>query len=146
MTFDLAFLKTNRLSRWGADSSKPILRPYFDSTPNDDRQALEIEDWWNKPYIVTRDWNDMCDTWEAYQERVAGLKLSQPETKAEFIARVRKNEDQWYSAWPTGTRYNVRCLNGGAWDRSTSLAMVGTQEEAIQIAKAYMQREDNTVY
>lgn len=88
----------------------------------------------------------MCDTWEAYQERVAGLKLSQPETKAEFIARVRKNEDQWYSAWPTGTRYNVRCLNGGAWDRSTSLAMVGTQEEAIQIAKAYMQREDNTVY
>ena len=26
----------------------------------------------------------------------------------------------WMEFWPTGTRYDVRCLDGGAWDRSTA--------------------------
>ena len=36
----------------------PVLRPEFDMTPNDDREDLEIADWWNKPYIVAEDWRE----------------------------------------------------------------------------------------
>lgn len=38
---------------------------------------------------------------------------------------------QWMEAWPSGIRYDVRCLDGGAWDRSTSWGMFATLEEAL---------------
>ena len=32
--------------------------------------------------------------------------------------------------WPEGKRYDVYCLNGGAWDRPTAKGKYGTLEEA----------------
>jgi hypothetical protein len=42
---------------------------------------------------------------------------------------------EWLKAWPSGMRYDVRCLDGGAWDRSTCWGMAATLEEAVRIAK-----------
>ena len=36
--------------------------------------------------------------------------------------------------WPNGIRFDVRCLDGGAWDRSTNRGQFATLEEAIQRA------------
>jgi hypothetical protein len=33
----------------------PVLRPGFNNTPNDERSEEELETWWERPFIVTRD-------------------------------------------------------------------------------------------
>lgn len=109
----------------------PVLRLDFDMTPNDERDDLEILDWWGKPFIRTNEW--VADTWADYCERTA--TLSNRQTEAEFLAQQEKSRLQWYAAWPTGIRYDVRVLDGGAWDRSTGKAMVGSLAEALAIAK-----------
>lgn len=37
-------------------------------------------------------------------------------------------------AWPGGVRYDVYCLDGGAWDRPTARGWFGTLEEALRFA------------
>lgn len=37
--------------------------------------------------------------------------------------------------WPEGVRYTVRCLDGGAWDRSTWWGSFGSMAEALQCAE-----------
>ncbi|MCP2223570.1 hypothetical protein M2226_009267 [Bradyrhizobium elkanii] len=51
----------------------PKLPKAFDATPNEARSKTQLDQWWDRPYGLTR---------------------------------------------PDG-RIEVRCLNGGAWDRST---------------------------
>lgn len=41
----------------------------------------------------------------------------------------------WQAAWPSGTRYQVRCLDGGAWDRSTTWGAFRTAGEAFACAQ-----------
>jgi hypothetical protein len=87
----------------------PKLPKNFDSTPNDARPASHRR-WEGRPYIVTDDGANM---------------MSSPETRA-----------SWLKAWPSGIRYSVRCLDGGAWDRSTWWGGFATLEEAIACAKS----------
>lgn len=89
----------------------PVLPRDFDNTPNDARPPSHTR-WWNVPYIVTYTWEQMS----------AGSKES-PEQLA-----TRRAE--WFAAWPSGTRYDVRCLDGGGWDRSTCWGGLPTLEEA----------------
>jgi hypothetical protein len=85
----------------------PNLRGEFDTTANDARETLEIHHWWGLAYIVTSEWHDTGD---------------------------RQNADwrqRWFKAWPTGVRYTVRCLDGGAWDRSTNHGSYPTLGQAV---------------
>ena len=52
-----------------------------------------------------------------------------------FIRTEVDDDPRWLAAWPSGIRYDVRCLDGGAWDRSTGWGMFGTIEEAIRCAR-----------
>ncbi|QBY56111.1 DNA-binding protein (plasmid) [Cupriavidus oxalaticus] len=61
----------------------------FDQTPNEVRSASELDEWWDRPYAVTR-------------------------------------EDG---------RFEVRCLDGGAWDRSTSYGITADLDEARKLAE-----------
>jgi hypothetical protein len=84
----------------------PPLPENFDSTPNEERPEWQIEVLWNRPFIVT----------------------------TPFFSNEKYRED-WYKHWPSGIRYDVRCLDGGAWDRSTCWGMYPTVEEAIECCK-----------
>lgn len=86
----------------------PRLPPRFDDTPNDQRPPSHGF-WWFRPYIVT-------DT----------MRPGAP----------TGSREEWLSAWPSGIRYDVRCLDGGAWDRSTWWGSFSTLEDAIQRARA----------
>lgn len=84
----------------------PKLPKNFSSTPNEQRPPSHMK-WWGQPYI---------------------------QTQVHFM-----NEDgraEWLKAWPSGTRYDVRCLDGGAWDRPTVWGMFPTLEEAQHCAAA----------
>ena len=49
-----------------------------------------------------------------------------------YIVTYTDTGDKWLDAWPSGTRYDVRCLDGGAWDRSTNWGCFSSLEEALK--------------
>lgn len=100
----------------------PKLRPDFDNTPNELREEQEVADWWGKPYILTTDVDQVpkhIQTWEEkvkmYQANNWPLNL----TQAEFETQQLASREQFLAQFPTGVSYTVRCLDGGAHDRST---------------------------
>lgn len=101
----------------------PTLPDNFDNTPNDARPASQAK-WWNRPFVVT--------------ESVEQLDAFYAGRTDEYAEAGRKHwaegHQQWMEAWPSGTRYETRCLDGGAWDRSTSWGMFATLEEALACA------------
>ncbi|MFK4532027.1 hypothetical protein ABIA00_000210 [Bradyrhizobium ottawaense] len=68
----------------------PKLPKAFDATPNEARSKAQLDQWWDRPYGLTR---------------------------------------------PDG-RIEVRCLNGGAWDRSTHLGIADDYDAACALAEA----------
>ncbi|SPA23750.1 conserved hypothetical protein [Cupriavidus taiwanensis] len=66
----------------------PVLPENFDQTPNDDRSAAELDEWWDRPYAMTRE----------------------------------------------NGHFEVRCLDGGAWDRSTFYGIASDLDEARKLA------------
>ena len=83
----------------------PVLPKHFFNTDNAKRPNSP---WWNVPFVKVYP----CP-WASDSEHLAG----------------------WLEAWPSGTRYDVYCLDGGAWDRPTSWGKFATLEEAIQCAQ-----------
>jgi len=94
----------------------PKLPKNFDSTPNDDRPEAQRRKWWERPFILS------------YSEAVSPAATCSEEEK-------EKRRAAWLEAWPSGTRWDVRCLDGGAWDRSTCWGSFATLEGAVQCAK-----------
>jgi hypothetical protein len=113
----------------------PSLRHWFDQTPNDEREPLETEHWWGLPFIQTSTWADM----EKHSRDVQGRHREEQnqfvKSDEQLEAEIADHKAKWFAAWPTGTRYDVRCLDGGAWDRSTGWGMVGSLEAAIDVCK-----------
>lgn len=96
----------------------------FDNTPNEDRPASQAK-WWNMPYVVTETVESLDATYAARTDEYA-------DAGREYWVKGR---ECWMAAWPSGTRFETRCLDGGAWDRSTSWGMFATIEAAIECAK-----------
>jgi hypothetical protein len=92
---------------WATDiiPINPCQRDDFDSTPHEHRDPLELDHWWNIPYVQTCEWSD--------------------------IGSDDEHREQWFAHWPSGIRYTVRCLDGGAWDRSTNRGSFSSLEQAV---------------
>lgn len=96
--------------------TNPTLPAYFDDTPHHLRTSIELHKWWGRPFICT-----------ASAEKLYGNDERYAQFKAEFLIH-----------YPEGVRYDVRCLDGGAWDRSSAIAACKTQAEAMLIARHYI--------
>jgi hypothetical protein len=94
---------------------EPKLPANFDCCPNESRPASHRR-WWYRPYIKICSWAQM--------ER----HMSTSEDRA-----------KWFAAWPSGIRFDVRCLDGGAWDRSTCHGMFPTLKAALAAARELSQ-------
>jgi len=55
----------------------------------------------------------------------------------------QKYRKKWFESWPTGKRFDVRCLDGGACDRSTVWGMFATIGEAVECCKKRRKQERN---
>jgi len=99
----------------------PCLRKYFDQTPNSEREDLEIDDWWNQPFIITTSLSERIETYESYLSRVTSFKDMQIDIESEEVFNIRMEEQKqnFLKNYPSGHCYIVRCLDGGAWDRSS---------------------------
>ena len=104
----------------------PVLPRNFDSTPNESRPVTQRK-WWRLRFIVT--------------DSVAALDAYYAERSDEYAEKCRtewtaNGRPQWLAAYPSGVRYTVRCLDGGAWDRSTNLGSYPSLPAAIEVAKS----------
>ena len=114
----------------------PVLPDSFYSTPNEHRPASQ-EYWWNRPYIEMET-VDATDDYQASRTD-AGAEAGQQYWRT-------TGRDAFIAAWPpSGTRYDVWCLDGGAWDRPTSWGCFATLEEAVACAKSGPARRQEQV-
>jgi len=99
----------------------PKLPPNFDTTPNDERPDSHRK-FWYVPFIASQSLDEMDAYYAGFTDQWA------EEARAYWKETGRP---LWMEAWPTGTRYDVRCLDGGAWDRSTFLGAFATLSAAL---------------
>ena len=99
----------------------PVLPRHFDDT-NNDRRPAHHQRWWDRPYIVT-------ESVKRLDERMAERTDDYAEqARAQWNDVGRQN---WLEAYPSGVRWMVRCLDGGAWDRSSQWGCYGSLAEAL---------------
>lgn len=99
----------------------PKLPKNFDCTSNEYRPASH-QKFWYMPYIETFSTED----WEASHNSATDEYAEA--RRARWAVEGRQN---WLRAWPSGVRYEVHCLDGGAWDRPTQWGMFATLDEAL---------------
>jgi hypothetical protein len=100
----------------------PVLPKDFDNTANEERPASHGK-FVGLPYIETISDvdNDPANDTDEYADK----------RRANWAESGR---DAWFKAWPSGIRYDVRCLDGGAWDRPTYWGGFATLEQALECA------------
>lgn len=102
----------------------PSLPKMFNFTANECRPPSQAK-WWHRPFIVT-----------STVESSDAFYANRTDEYAE-AGRQRWNETEranWLKAWPAGACYETRCLDGGAWDRSTSWGSFATLADALACA------------
>ncbi len=80
------------------------------------------------------------DNYFVFQERLADLgvcgdKDFDIEDIELYEKRKFKEHQDWLLNWKNGVRYDVRCLDGGAWDRTTCKGMFDNLDDAIELCK-----------
>ena len=121
----------------------PKTPEWMDFKDLNERSESHMNKWFGRAYIRTQDFGE--DSYEDYCERMAYTQepdyLGDPklETEQEFCDRRTEDEKSWCKHWGAdGIRYDVRCLDGGAWDRTTNKGSFKTLEEAIRVCQEIM--------
>jgi hypothetical protein len=114
----------------------PTLRRFFDQTPNDVREPLETEHWWGLPFIISRDWESCLENIKSIQAHHREQANDYVITDDELEAKIQAQKLRWFAECPSGVSYDVRCLDGGAWDRSTWWGSSGSLDDAVKLAEA----------
>lgn len=104
----------------------PVEPKGLDCTPNEHRPPAH-DKWWHLPFIVT------CSVEQLDALYAQGTDANAEQRREDWRTRSRP---QWLTAWPGGVRFTVRCLDGGAWDRTTNWGSFPTLAAAIEVAKA----------
>ena len=116
----------------------PTLPDYMDFKDINERSEEHLEEWFNKPYIRLTDYEAPDNSYEEYYERLKDCNMKL-ETEEEFYRRIEESKKSWFKHWgDDGIRYDVRILDGGAWDRTTNKGSYETLEEALEVAKGIM--------
>ncbi|MFU2512471.1 hypothetical protein [Pseudoalteromonas sp. ASV78] len=111
----------------------PNLRDDFDFTPNKERDGLEIEHWWGKPYIVAEFATLSYRNYSTYREELESRGSTDIVSEKEFHEKYSDLSMEDPSCIH-GVTFVVRCLDGGAWDRSTWKGQFNNLTDAISWA------------
>lgn len=79
----------------------PHLRESFNSTPNNDRDSLEWEHWYARPFIEIDEHSE--ESYQDYVKRMSSIDIEiKLDTESQFYERQKELKDAWLKAWPTG--------------------------------------------
>ena len=109
----------------------PKLPKNFDNINNENRPDSH-QKWWYRPFIVTGSVEDL-DKFHANRTDDYATQ-----SRTDWV----EGRKQWLKVHPTGIQYVVRCLDGGAWDRSTNHGSYADVGAAIEKAN-YLNRHCN---
>jgi hypothetical protein len=113
----------------------PALPVGFDSTEHLRRSEVQLARWWDRPFIERTAWSGPQGQEASERAGQAALAWFSPASAAldveVFIATLRV---RWFSAWPSGVRYEVRCLDGSVSDRAISWGSFASMAEALECA------------
>lgn len=113
----------------------PELREGFDSTSNEDRDSLEVRDWWGRPFILESEYQPADKTYNSFVKRLKSYNSDADiEPQNEWEQRTADEKHRFDENYPHGKVYTVRCLSGGAWDRSSWCGDFATLDEALNHA------------
>lgn len=101
----------------------PVLPELFDLA---DGLMVPNPVWWNRPYVVTETLEGM----DAFYAVASGIWAE--------VARklwLKEGRASWLKVWPSGTRFETRCLDGGALDSATSWGLFQNIEAALECAR-----------
>ena len=113
----------------------PEVPEWMDFKDINDRSEKHLKQWFNKAYIRTQEFGE--DNYKDYSERMS--EFTDLETEQEFNSRRAEQKKSWCEHWgEDGIRYDVRLLDGGAWDRTTNKGSYKTLEEAIAVCRELM--------
>ena len=116
----------------------PNLRWDFDNTPHEERDPLEMEHWWDKPYIVSTPYEPADASYKAYVDRIKSYGIdAEIRPESQWNEEQHKFKESWFNSFPSGIRFEVRMLCEGSWDRSTSKGFHGNIEDAISEALTF---------
>lgn len=76
--------------------------------------------------------------WAEEVELFKQYNLQINETQAKYEQRQIISKQSFMATFPTGTKYTVRCLDGGVHDRSTWIGEYASLEQAVEAAKSRM--------
>lgn len=106
----------------------PSLPEHFFNLDNKLRPFDEIDKYWNKPFILTDEYQ--ADVYADYLHRMDAVGIEGAMSELEFDEFVADCRRSWFEAFPSGVAYRVHCLDGGCHDRPTNWGSFGTLEEA----------------
>lgn len=134
----------------------PALPPDFDVIAHEERDPLEVEDWCGRPYIRTYTWTDREANYRAV--RAQGMPPEYDEghysedwwpaegSDESFEAELFEYKVRWYTSYPEGVRYEIRCM-GGSYERDRSATCTrgfcASVTDAIAVANAGDHRYQN---
>lgn len=106
----------------------PSLPEHFFDCEYDMRPFAEIEKFWDKPFILTDEYQP--DNYADYIYRMDAVGIAGAMTESEFDYFVADCRRSWFKAFPTGTAFRVYCLSYGCHDRPTNWGSFGSLEAA----------------
>jgi len=113
----------------------PKVPQWMDFKDIEERSESHLAKWWGRAYIRTEEWSS--EPYQEYKARLLDLGYD-IESEEDYNKRKAEYKESWFKSWPTGIRYDVRILDGGAWDRTTWKGSFNNLEEAISLCKELM--------
>jgi hypothetical protein len=111
----------------------PIIPRFMDNLDIQLRNEEHLQEWFNVPYIETHTHHH--EPYQEYVKRLEDMAHITIENIEDYEQRKFNEHKKWFKAWESGVRYDVRCLDGGAWDRTSSKGMFGNLDQAIKLCK-----------
>lgn len=120
----------------------PKVPEWMDDRALEKRSEKHMKKWLNVPYIRTEvfgkdNYSDYCERM-AYTQKNDYIGNYKLKTEEEFNNIRIDDKKNWLTNWPDGIRYDVRILDGGAWDRTSYKGSYKTLENAIIRIKKLM--------
>jgi hypothetical protein len=121
----------------------PVLPDDFGNKDISERSQKEMWLWDCLPFIETISFeeNQADASYNEYHERIKRINAESnsdlpTESRDKWEADREKRRKEWLESFPTGIRYEVRCLDSGAWDNSTWWGWFGNIDDAVACAKS----------